>query len=226
MILLFFFFEKNSDGNTTNEKVGEGLDKWERTLNTARSLSLLTVVPCFCLECEESSTSPAVPCHPSVSLTLHFRQLLPPHGSPGHCQLSHPVESSFPWLATDGSLCTLEQTGRTHHPWRQVWEHFIIERTDDSSGWRQVDIFYYSQPSKGVRSPWWSLQRPVSEVTSKRQGLDGSCRRRHCQGNSQVARQGSLLWRHQWDREGSPGNTGQRFDPIRGKSSRAVMSEG
>ena len=41
-----------------------------------------------------------------------------PRGSPGHCQLSHPVDSSLPWFAIDASLCTLEQTGRTHHPWR------------------------------------------------------------------------------------------------------------
>ena len=92
--------------------------------------------------------------------------------------------------------------------------------TGDNAGRRQVDVFYYSQPSKGVRSPWWSLQRPVSGVTSKRQGLGDSRLLRRCRGNSQVPRQGSLLWRHQWDQGRSLGNTGQSFDPIRGKSSR------
>lgn len=103
-------------------------------------------------------------------------------------------------------------------------------------------VFYYSQPSKGVRSPRRSLQTPVSEVTSKRQGLCDSRRRRHhccrhhcCRhrgGNSQVARRESLLWRHRRDHKRSPGDTGQSFDPIRekypgrGVRGRAFMNDG
>lgn len=55
----------------------------ERTLNITCCLSLLTVVHSVCLESEESSTSPAVPCHPSASLTLNFRQLSAPMGALG-----------------------------------------------------------------------------------------------------------------------------------------------
>lgn len=92
---------------------------------------------------------------------------------------------------------------------------------------RQVDTFYYSQPSKSVRyaSPW--LQRRVSEGTSNRRGLSDSRRTRHRRSNSQVPQQRSLLWRHRWDQERSAGNTGQSFDPIRGisREGKAFMSE-
>ncbi|MEQ2226733.1 hypothetical protein ILYODFUR_030354 [Ilyodon furcidens] len=39
-----------------------------------------------------------------------------PRGNLVHCQLGQRVDSSFPWLATDASLCMLKETGRTHHP--------------------------------------------------------------------------------------------------------------
>lgn len=58
-------------------------DEGERTLNITGCLSLLTVVHSACSLIEASTTSPAVPCHPSASLTLHFRRLPTPTGPPG-----------------------------------------------------------------------------------------------------------------------------------------------
>lgn len=62
-----------SYGGLVTEQMGE-----DKTVNVTWCLSLLTVVHCVWSESEESSSSPAVPCHPSASLTLHFRHLSAP----------------------------------------------------------------------------------------------------------------------------------------------------
>lgn len=55
------------------------LNKWERRGHwTSLGVSHYWLWSFVSAQSEESSASPAVPCHPSASLTLHFRQLSAP----------------------------------------------------------------------------------------------------------------------------------------------------
>ncbi len=82
----------------------------ERTLNITWCLSLLTAVHSVCSEREESSASPAVPCHPSASLTLHFRQLSAPW-EPWTLPAEPPCRQLFP-MAGRGRLALYPGTDR------------------------------------------------------------------------------------------------------------------
>lgn len=82
-------------------------------------------------------------------------------------------------------------------PEEERGKHFITGSAGDNGG-RRRSIIHGAAGASDL--PRRSLQRPVSEVTSKRQGLGGSRRPRRRRGNSQVPQQGSLLWRQ---REGS-----------------------
>lgn len=147
-----------------------------------------------------------------------------PAGGPGTASWAPSLTAlSHGWPLWHTTLCSERDRKNTSAPGGKHGSISSYRSTGDNSGRRREDLFYYSGPGEGVRSPRWLLQRAALEVTSNTPGLSDSCRRRHSQSNSQVPWQRSPLWRLQRDHERWVSNTGQSFDPIRGCTARAFM---
>ena len=115
---------------------------------TSLGVLLLPEVHHFWVEIEESSASPAVPCHPSASAPGSS----PAPGTPGPHQLSPPCRQLSP-AAGRRRLAVYPGTDRKNIAPEGKHGNISSRGTGDSGGLRQGEIFYYSQQSGVLRSP-------------------------------------------------------------------------
>lgn len=105
----------------------------ERPLSVTWYISLLTVVHCVCSQTEETSSSPAVPCHSSATLALNVRQVSAPW-EPWALPTEPPCRQLFPradcrrlalYSGTDRkNTSPLKVSMRTFHQREHRWQQW------------------------------------------------------------------------------------------------------